>query len=130
MKKPFLTILSVGSLSLIADKAYAATLSGSDLRNLFVTPFTGGGLLDWLGAIITWVIAVSGLIALVYLIMGGYNYLTAGGDPAKADKGRVTITNAIIGLVIIAISFALATFVRNQISSDSTPNPENVSDSE
>lgn len=53
---------------------------------------------------------VAGLVAFIYLIIGGYQYVTAGGNAEQAQAARTTILNAIIGLVIILGSYALITW--------------------
>ncbi|MDX1372663.1 MAG: hypothetical protein R3321_09345, partial [Nitrososphaeraceae archaeon] len=40
-----------------------------------------------------------------YLILGGFNYLTSMGDPKKAEQGKQRITYAILGFLIIFVSF-------------------------
>lgn len=48
-------------------------------------------------------------IAVIILIVGGINYMTAGGSAEKADNAKRLIINAIIGIVIIlAAAFILA----------------------
>jgi len=57
--------------------------------------------------LINFILIVAGILAVVYLIYGGIIYVTAGGDAEKAGKGRVAITNAIIGIVIIAAALVI-----------------------
>jgi len=59
------------------------------------------------GAAITWVSLAAGVIAFFYLVYSGFMYLTAGGNADSAKKGQQGILNAIIGLVIIALSYAI-----------------------
>lgn len=66
-----------------------------------------GSLLDLAAKFVDAILIIISVVAVVYLIYGGVQYVTAGGDADKASKGRVTITNAIIGIVIILASFAL-----------------------
>ena len=55
------------------------------------------------------VLAVGLGIAVIILIIGGIQYMTAGGDAEKAKSARGLIINAIIGIVIIfAAAFILA----------------------
>lgn len=42
------------------------------------------------------------------MIIAGFNYITAGGDKAKVEIAQTKINHALIGLVIIAISFVLS----------------------
>ncbi len=66
---------------------------------------------DALGTIVSSVVGVAiiiaGLATLIYFIWGGYNWLTAGGDKAQVEAARSRITNALIGLTIVASSFAI-----------------------
>ncbi len=60
------------------------------------------------------VLKIAGIIAFLYVIYGGFMYLTSAGDPSGADKGRKTIFNALIGIIIISISYALVAFVAKE----------------
>jgi len=53
------------------------------------------------------------LLAFVYLIMGGFTWITSGGDKTKLEKARDEITNSIIGIVVVAAAFALTSLVAN-----------------
>lgn len=49
----------------------------------------------------------AGLILFVMLIFGGFDLLTSGGDPKKAESAKGKITNAVIGFVIVFIAYWL-----------------------
>lgn len=51
--------------------------------------------------------ALSGVALFIMLVIGGYNFLFAGGDQKKLEKARGTITSAIIGLVIITLAYLI-----------------------
>lgn len=53
------------------------------------------------------VLAFTALLFLLMTVWGGFNFLNAGGDPKAADAARSTITNAVIGLLIVLVSFAI-----------------------
>ena len=46
-----------------------------------------------------------------FLIMGGIEWITSGGDKNKAESARNKITSAVIGLVIVAASYAIVNLV-------------------
>src|SRR5438876_505914 len=50
--------------------------------------------------VINILLGVVGLVAVIFLIIGGFRYVTAGGNEEAAESGKKTITNAIIGIVI------------------------------
>jgi TRAP-type C4-dicarboxylate transport system permease small subunit len=57
------------------------------------------------------VFPVAGIILLLYLVWGGFDYLTSMGDPKKAESGKNKITNAILGFVIIFVAFWIVQLV-------------------
>lgn len=73
---------------------------------------TGAATLQDIGVIIERILNVAvrlaGVAVFIMLIVGGFQYLTAGGDPKKTQAAGSTITSAIFGLVaIILIWFVL-----------------------
>lgn len=61
------------------------------------------------------IIGVSGLIAVIFIIIGGVQYMSSSGDPAKTKKAKDTILYACIGLAICALSFAIVNFTIDNI---------------
>lgn len=68
---------------------------------------------DVISFAMSWVLAVVAVLAFVYLIISGVNYITAGGDAEKATKARNGILNAIIGIVVIVLAFFILRFAAN-----------------
>ena len=54
-----------------------------------------------------WIGTIAGVIAFFFLIYSGFIYLTAGGNADQAKKGGQGIINAVLGLIIIALAYAL-----------------------
>ncbi len=50
---------------------------------------------------------ISGIAFFIYLVWGGIEYLTSGGDKGKTESARNRITAALIGLAIVASSYAV-----------------------
>jgi hypothetical protein len=53
------------------------------------------------------IIALAGVGLFIMLIIGGYGFLFSGGDPKKLEKARGTLTNAIIGIVVIVTAYLI-----------------------
>ena len=60
-------------------------------------------------------LAVAGLVAVVFLIIGGFRYITAGGNEETAEAAKKTIVNAIIGIVIIILAFVIVRVISNAL---------------
>jgi hypothetical protein len=54
---------------------------------------------------------VAAIAFFLILVMGGIKWLTSGGDKAKTQAAQTEITNAVIGLAIVAASYAIYTLV-------------------
>ncbi len=71
---------------------------------------------ELLAYIIKILLVLSGIIAILFVIIGGYQYITSGGNAETATKGQRTVTNAVIGIVIIILSYVIVNAVVNTIS--------------
>lgn len=56
---------------------------------------------------INWAVAIGAIATLAYIILGGFQYVTAGDDAEQAEGARAHITNGVIGLIIIASAYAI-----------------------
>lgn len=62
---------------------------------------------DYSSNIVGLMLTIAGIAAFVYLAYGGLTWILASGDKAKLEDARGKITNAIIGLGIVASSWAI-----------------------
>lgn len=87
---------------------------------------TSGGPQAALGNIISTLVAliliVSGFLAFGMLLIGGVQWITSGGDKAGLESARNRIIHAIIGLIIVASSWAIMLLVLNDILGICFPN--------
>ena len=66
---------------------------------------------DLIVDVLNWMIGAAAVVCVVMLVVGGYSYMTAGGDEQKVGKATKTLTNAMIGLAICFIAVILVNFV-------------------
>lgn len=75
--------------------------------------------------VIKWLLGILGLVAVSFLIYGGFLWLTAAGNEERIEKAKRVIVNAVIGLVIVLLSWAIvlyvARFVTGATSGDGNP---------
>ena len=81
----------VGPIENPTEYGNEANALGELLTNVASTVALGGGILLFL-----------------YLVYGGFCYLTAGGDEKAVDTAKKIMTNAVIGLIIIVTAFFIA----------------------
>ncbi len=65
-----------------------------------------------IGAAINLVLVMSGLVAFFFLLVGGFQWILAGGDKEGTEKARKRITAALIGLVIVFSAYAIIVLVQ------------------
>ncbi len=71
----------------------------------------GGNLIDVIKSFINWMLGMLALIALVVLLFGGFQMVTAAGDETKYKKGFKILQQAAIGLVFIGVSRLLVSAI-------------------
>lgn len=49
----------------------------------------------------------AGIFFLIQVVIGGIQWVNAGGDPKNLESARNRITNAVIGLIIVVAAFAI-----------------------
>jgi hypothetical protein len=57
--------------------------------------------------IIPYLFTIAGIILLLFLILSGFQFIFAAGDPKKIESAKAHITSALIGFVIVFISYWL-----------------------
>lgn len=72
---------------------------------------TGGGIMTVIKTFINWVLGLLSLIALVVLLYGGFNMVTAAGDETKYKKGFKILQQAAVGLAIIGLSWIIVSAI-------------------
>ena len=71
------------------------------------------------------VLGLVALVAVIFIIIGGINYMTSQGDPGKTKKAKDTILYAVIGLIICGISFAIVNWAVGAVTGQSSGNVDN-----
>lgn len=57
------------------------------------------------------VVRFAGIAVFIMIIIGGFQYLTAGGDPKKAESAKNTLTYAILGLALLILAWFILKFI-------------------
>lgn len=71
----------------------------------------GEGLFKFLGNILKFVGTIGGVYMIIQLILAGFAYINSAGDPKAASAAWAQIWQSILGMVIIASAFVIASVV-------------------
>lgn len=78
------------------------TINGQEIRTPTVKCFEAVFV-----RILSVVIPLSVIALFVMLLIGGFKYLTAGGDQKATASAQQTITYAVIGIVLLVLAFVI-----------------------
>lgn len=112
----FLTLLV-----LMAPIMASADFGNEFLENLNDVPKpsdANSALPDVVVNLINIILGFLALIAVVIVLIAGFEWMTAGGNEDKVATAKKRLTYGLIGLFIIFIAYALVTFVLAKLSSD------------
>jgi TRAP-type C4-dicarboxylate transport system permease small subunit len=73
---------------------------------------------ELLSAVVELLLILAALIAFIYLILGGIQWITSGGDKAGMEAARNKITHAVVGLIIVGAAWAIMTLVQQFLGVD------------
>ena len=63
---------------------------------------------------IKWALSFLGLVAVVMIIWGGFMWMTSAGNEERVRKAKDILKAAIIGMIVVLISWAMVSFVFTQ----------------
>ena len=120
----FLIAFSLTVLSFVAAPANLAFAQGTEVDSglgKIQGPFSGinfdtSNPYRLVASLITLALQLGFMIAVVFVIIGGYMYVTSAGNEEGAARGRRTIVYALIGIVIMIMSYVLVSVVVNLVS--------------
>lgn len=79
-----------------------------------------GGLSNFISIILTLITIVAGLATVISFILAGYGYITAEGNAQKLTNAGNKMTQAVIGLLILASAYVIAGIIGYLFFKDST----------
>lgn len=108
----FIAALPYRALAQFGDaKSKLETTAGDQGAGYNVGDTTGDTLLTMVGGIIKVGIGLTGIIFLGLTIYAGFKWMTASGDTKAVDESKRVLTQAVIGLIIIVLAYAITSFV-------------------
>lgn len=105
------------AITVVPNMAMAAATTSGDLIGSAGSSglATGGGnnLSDYVNTIISYVIALVGLIAILGFLISAVMYFTAAGDEEKITKAKSAMTYSIVGVVVALVGFVIMNLVQD-----------------
>jgi hypothetical protein len=67
--------------------------------------------------IVTITLSITAAVALLMIVIGGFRYILARGDPNGMNQARNTIIYSLVGLAITMAAYSIVTFVVHGVGS-------------
>ena len=77
-------------------------------------------LQDIFSNVVSSLLALGGIVLLIMLLMGGFKYLTSGGDPKAVEGAKKTLTTAIGGFVLLIGSYLILRIIGTFTGTDAS----------
>lgn len=119
-------VQGVSAQALTVDELYGGSSTGSEFAS--TAGLGDADLTNTIAQIIRIALGFLGVIAVVIILLGGFKWMTAGGEDTKVGEAKKLIFAGVIGLVIVIAAYAIASFVIESIitatsSTDTTVTP-------
>lgn len=67
-------------------------------------------------ALLEIILRVGAMVAVGFVIYGGFQYMLSQGEPDRTKNARTTIVNAVVGLVVTVLATAIVNFVGQRLA--------------
>ena len=108
----FILVILLGAGVASVAVAQETPPAGSELPTTGI-PVTGGELIDRIALIGNWVFAIFLAISLIYIILGAFQFVTAGGNPEQVSAARQKLIFAVIGIAIALLAAGFDDIIRS-----------------
>lgn len=108
-------VQDVSAQALTADELFGGDATGDEFAS--TAGLGEADLVDSIAQIIRIALGFLGVIAVVIILLGGFKWMTSGGNDTKVGEAKKLIFAGIIGLVIVVAAYAIAAFVIDSIIS-------------
>ena len=101
--------------TITAEELFGGSLTGEDFAS--EAGLGTADLTETIAAFIRVGLGFMGIVAVLIIMIGGFKWMTAGGETSKIDDAKKYFYGGITGLVIILSAYAIASFVITQLTS-------------
>ncbi|MEX2033538.1 MAG: pilin [Candidatus Colwellbacteria bacterium] len=93
---------------------------------LIQNPLKAGTVPEILDTVANFLFTIALAFVTIMVLWGGFQILTAAGNPTQIDKGKKTLLYAVIGTVVILVAGGIANLTSNILGGGSGPSPTEI----
>lgn len=103
------------NIGLLLARTFATGLAILNVTSVYgagiENPIDAQSLEQLIGNIIRYALGLTAVVAVGFIVYGGFLYITAAGDETQIKAGKQAIIGAVIGIVVIGLAYAIVEFV-------------------
>lgn len=103
--------VALGSVAIVSF--ISGAISGGTRNGIPVVSAGVGALATMMNNV---VFPIAGAVAVIFIIIGGFQYVTSNGDSGETKKARYTIIYSLVGLVFVVMAFAIVQLILGRFS--------------
>jgi len=109
-------LAATATYDFMKNSGVADTAQGTGHANQKIFNGAPGSIDSGISSMITVILSFLGVIFLLLMIYGGVLWMIAQGNEKNVDQAKSIITDAIIGLIIVASAYAISFFVLSVVA--------------
>lgn len=119
----FSFVLSFVGLLLLANTALGITPPSGGIGGtpVPVTVTSVGGLVGILTGVVMWIYIIFFVIAVLFILLAAFGYLTAAGDAEKLNTAKNRIIYAVVAIVVALLAYGVDAIIRGFVVAPGTP---------
>jgi hypothetical protein len=117
MKKSLSTLILVSIISLCFLPFAVPVLADYEFQETEPIIEDGQGALDLLLVITNWLFSILMAVAVIFIIMAAWTFLTAGGNPDSITKARQMLIYALVGVGVAVLARGLPILIASLMAS-------------
>ncbi len=104
---------------MISSLALMPALAMAQFQEPTGTGLPAGSLLGIITSGMNWLLIVVGILGVIGFVIAGIIYLTAAGDEGQIDRGKRTMINSIIGIIVALLGVIIIQAVKGLLGGNS-----------
>ena len=103
------------SIDVNADGPKLVPKEGADAAKYNTGDYTLNDMVKVFVSVAQWIIIISGSLALLAFVVGGFMFILSGGNREMVEKGKGAIIGATIGLLVVLLAFTAVNYLMDKI---------------
>ena len=115
----FVYMFVIGIVLLSVGPAFAQVIIPGQTPAPFINQQGPSSVSGWVQVVLTvikWFYSIIFIIAVFFILMAAFHFVTSKGDPAKTKTARSELMYAVVGIAVALLSYGIVAFIGNTVN--------------